>query len=226
MNIYLFIRNWAEVWAFFIPLSVVWFSKEKIPDSFKPITLYLYIGLALNAISTTMFVYHNKLPDFLFNNNIIYNIHSVIRVTFFSWFLLKTKMFNSNNFFRITLILYAALAIVNFIFFDSILEFSTALMLGETVLLIILCTSYFYHAILDDETSRINDPYFLLTAGLLLFEMLNFFVYLFYTPVGDLLDINIKRSIWTVHNFSLVGLCIVMAVTFKKSITRKLNPDE
>lgn len=226
MTTYLFIRNWSEVWAFFIPLAVVWFSKKRAGNNFRPVIYYLHVGLVLNAISTTMYVYHHQLPHFFYNNNIIYNIHSVVRVIFFSWFLYKTNAFSSDRLFKGILIIYAALTLVNFLFFQSVLNFSPPLLLGETILLIAFCTSYFYHAILDDDTSWMNRPSFLLAAGLLFFEMLNFFVYLFYTPVGDQLNITIKRSIWTVHNFSLVGLCIVIAIALKRNMNQKINPDE
>lgn len=226
MSTYLFIRNWAEVWAFLVPLLVFWLSKKKVDVVFQPVIYYLYVGLILNAISTTMFVFHGHLPRFLYNNNIIYNIHSAVRVIFFSYFLYKTNTFKTDKMFKGILALYVLLVLVTFIFFESPLNFSTPLLLAETITLVCLCTSFFYHAILDDDKSWMNRPAFLLTAGLLFFEMLNFFVYLFYTPVGDTLNIEIKRSIWTVHNFSLVGFCIVIAIALKRSMIIKNKANE
>jgi hypothetical protein len=100
---------------------------------------------------------------------------------------------------------------MNFIFFQSFLNFSTPLFIAETIVLIIFTTSYFYHRILSDETSDPDKPLFQLASGLLIFQAINFFIYLFYGPVGENLSRELKRLIWTIHNFSLVLLCIVIA---------------
>lgn len=221
MQYYTIIRNWSEVWAFFIPLAIILIRKKDIPEQFAPIKYYVIAGLIINFFSTTMFVFHKTLPSYLSNNNILYNIHSVARVLLFCWFLRKSSMFYSDKLFRLVLPLYFIFILVNFIFFASPLNFSTPLFIAETIVLIIFSTSYFYHAILNDDAAREDRPTFLINSGLLIFEAINFFIYLFYGPIGQNLSIELKRLIWTIHNFSLVAFCIVIAIALNKASNKK-----
>lgn len=220
MQYYTFIRNWSEAWAFLIPLTIIILKKDSIPKNWSILKKYVIIGLVINTISTTLFVFHKTLPASFPNNNILYNIHSIIRVCVFSWFLSRSNMFNSDKLFKIILSLYVSFMLINFIFFQSFLSFSTPLFIAETIVLIIFSTSYFYHAILDDETKEPDRPSFLISSGLLIFEAINFFIYLFYGPIGQNLSIELKRMIWTIHNFSLVAFCIVIAIALHKASSK------
>lgn len=223
MDILKSIRDWSEVWAFLIPLTVILSKRRSLSPDESPIIKYVIIGLVINILSTTMFVYHRSMPVFFKNNNVLYNIHTILRVGLFSWYIINSKILRSNMPAGIILIIYTLFAITHFIFFQSPFFLSTSLFIAETIVLIFLCTSFFYRAIMDDEKNWLTKPSFLVCAGLFIFESVNFFIFLFYTPLGKKINSSFGKFTWTIHNFSLVFFCIVLAVALLKSGRQKLD---
>jgi hypothetical protein len=225
MEIIKTIRNWSEVWALLIPLTIILRSRSHIPPM-RPIVLYVWIALVLNAISTTMFVFHKSMPDFLSNNNILYNLHSFLRVICFGFFIYHIREHKYSFIYKILIAIYILFATLNFIFFESILNFSTRLFSAESIVLLILCLSFFVRSIQDDsETNWLKHPAFLICAGVSFYEAVNLFIFLLYYPLSASVDKSFIRSMWTVHNFTFVLLCIMIALAlysnYKKTTSIK-----
>src|SRR4051812_49239324 len=81
--------DWSEVWALLIPLTVVFVRKNKT-QYLKPVRIFLAIALILNLCIDLISQYKVKWgfgpQDFLWNNNFLYNMESVVRLLLFSWF--------------------------------------------------------------------------------------------------------------------------------------------
>jgi len=216
MNLFTYIRNWSEVWAFLIPLIIIISQRGKIPVEENLVVKYVIIGLLLNSISTTMYVYHKEMPVFLKNNNIFYNLHSIARVCLFSWYVFQRKSLQNSKTIRILLLIYFCFILLLFTFFKSPFFLSTPLLMAETIVLLSLCTIFFYQAIMDDEQNLLGKPSFLICSGLFIFEAINFFIFLFYKPLGLKINLSFGKLTWTIHNFSLVFFCIVLAIALYK----------
>ncbi len=83
------ILDWSEVWALFIPLTIL-LIKPKQPFSSKPVIYYVLLAIILNICIDAIWKQPSlkiKLPTN--NNNPIYNIHSIVRFFLFSWFFIK-----------------------------------------------------------------------------------------------------------------------------------------
>src|SRR5689334_16690456 len=93
------VLDWSEVWALLIPLAVLLFYRS-MPGLLFPIPLYLMIALFLNLFITLI----SNVPaiDYYFaSNHIFYNVHSVIKVIFFGWFILRYLPAASANIVRL-----------------------------------------------------------------------------------------------------------------------------
>ena len=218
------IRNWSEVWALLIPLTIIIRSRSRIPDMY-PVVLYVWFALILNSISTTMFVYHKSMPSFLQNNNILYNLHSFLRVTFLGFYIYHIREHRYTFIYRALIFIYIIFVVCNFIFFESILFFSTRIFSAESIVLLTLCLSFFVRSMQDDsDINWLKHPAFLICAGISFYEAVNFFIFLLYYPLSDK-DVSFIRALWTVHNITFVILCLMIALalysSYKKSILHK-----
>src|SRR5882724_630052 len=170
------IRNWSEVWALLIPLTIIIRSRSRIPDMY-PVVLYVWFALILNSISTTMFVYHKSMPSFLQNNNILYNLHSFLRVTFLGFYIYHIREHRYTFIYRALIFIYIIFVVCNFIFFESILFFSTRIFSAESIVLLTLCLSFFVRSMQDDsDINWLKHPAFLICAGISFYEAVNFFI--------------------------------------------------
>ncbi|MES1197942.1 MAG: hypothetical protein ABUL41_01540 [Chitinophagaceae bacterium] len=214
------IRNWSEVWALLIPLVIILRSRPLL-SAMYPIVFYVWFALVLNSISTTMFVFHKSMPSFLQNNNILYNLHSILRVTCLGFYIYNVRKHRYSFLYKILIGLYALFVVSNFIFFESILLFSTRIFAAESIILLILCLTFFVNSIQDDsDTNWLKHPAFLICGGISFYEAVNFFIFLLFYPLS--VDESFIQSMWTVHNITYVILCITIALalysSYKKSI--------
>lgn len=210
------IRDWSEVWALLIPLTIILLpgKKEKIT---QPIIIYVFVGLILSLISTTMFVFHQQMPAFLKNNNIIYNIHSFIRVLLFSWYIFQFRFHRRGSIKKIILLFYLVFVFINFIFWESPLLFSSSHFIAESIVLLICCISFFFNTIQDDsDMNWLKHPAFLVCAGLSLYEAVNFFTFLFFNMLSQK-NLEFLKIAWTIHNITFVILCIMLALSLYNS---------
>lgn len=207
------IIDWSEVWAPLIPLAVLLIYKQK-QNWEKPILIYLIITLLVNFCVDFLYLpfMENKI---LTSNYIFYNINSIVRFIFFTWF------FNCiHPFFRrmnmVIPALFFLLVILNFIFIESIFDFSSKMMALETAVLLSYCIMWFYHKIREDESgSLFSSKYSLIITGISIYTSVNFVLFLFY-KILIRSENAFAYYIWDVHNFFFIIMCVFIAIAFKK----------
>src|SRR5687768_16874894 len=91
LNIFRTIFDWAEVWALLIPLAILIIYKPK-RKWITAVKWYCIVALLL-GILIDFYWYVNKYrlfdsnpPDYYWDNNKFYNLQSISRLLFFSWF--------------------------------------------------------------------------------------------------------------------------------------------
>ncbi len=215
------LRDWSEVWALLIPLLVIAFNK---PDEkhIRLLVWYVIIGFILNFTATFMLEFNYLMPSWMYihhavNNNLPYNIHSVIRVLFFSWYIIIIRPYRFVIILKTLLIVYLVFVPINFIFFESPFFLSTRLFAGESIVLLIMCFSYFFRSIQDEsKTNWLKHPSFLVCAGISLYEVITFFIFLFFYPLSqkDPVFFVVTMRIYTI---TFILLCILLAIAFYRS---------
>jgi hypothetical protein len=205
------IRDWAEVWGLFLPLAVMLVHRHTGP-SLRPVRYYVWIGLFVSLATTILYIYHYQLPRQLQNNNLIYNIHSTLRVILFSWFILQFR-FGRPAFIQKTIVAgYFAFIAVNFLFWTNPLHFSSIHFIAEGIALLSLCILFFFRTIRDEsDVDWIKHPAFLVCAGISLYEAINFFIFLFFETLAKE-NLDFLRAAWTLHNLIFVVLCVMLAL--------------
>lgn len=184
MNLLQVISDWSEVWALLIPLAVIIRYKPRGPGA-RLLIGYVIFALVLNSIATVM-AQSASLPAWLKNNNIFYNIHSVVRVVLFSWYILSVRqsLFPLNK--KWLLMIYGLLAGINFLFLESPLFLSTRLFAAESIILLIICLFYFLSSIKDEtQVNLLDHSSFLVCTGVCLYEAITFFIFLFFYPLHN-----------------------------------------
>ncbi|MCW3110339.1 MAG: hypothetical protein JWQ09_4845 [Segetibacter sp.] len=211
------ILEWSEVWALLIPLLVLMFTPKQ-PSFLKPVIVYLWFALLLNLLGDIIAgfkrTYH--FPFWLQNNNPLYNIHSVIRFTCFSYFFISLKQ----PFFKILKKLLPLLSLlfisINFAFIDDFFDrnsLSGNLLSAEAYLLLIYCMLYYLSQLKDEDDIITMRPDFWVATGLSIYVVINFFVFLFYVPMLSQ-NLELAINIWTVHNVAYIILCLFVAKAF------------
>ena len=210
------IRDWTEVWSLIIPLFVILRYRDSI-QHIRPVIIYVFVALILNLAATTLYYFHDRLPDFLGNNNILYNLHSIARVAFFSWYIIGLRQHRYINAYKFILIAYALFIIINFIFFGSIFIFSSAAFTAESIVLLLLSLSFFIGAMQDDsETNWLKHPAFLVCTAVCLYEAVNFFIFLFFYPLFEK-NVSFGKMTMTIHHFTYTAFCILIALALYRS---------
>lgn len=209
------IRDWSETWGLLIPLLVMLIYQPRAREM-RSIRIYVWIGFLVSLAATVMYVYYKQLPASLKNNNVLYNLHSFVRVVFFSWFIMQYRFGKSNRVGRSLVASYLIFTSVNFIFWTTPLYFSQLHFVAESIVLLLLCIIFFFRAIRDEsETDWIKHPAFLVCAGISLYEAVNFFTFLFYNLLIEYK--SFLKVAWTIHNLTLVVLGIMLALGLYKS---------
>ena len=226
LNIFRTIFDWSEVWALLIPLAFLMIYKPK-RKWIIAVKWYLIVALLLGIV-IDFYWYVNKKEWFdvrkakknYWDNNKFYNIQSISRFLFFSWFFaLQGSFFKRIT--RVLPILFLSYTIILFLFFKPFSMISSHLMATEAGLLLIYCLLYTYKVITDDKPSfYTNHPPLWVVGGLTLYTAVNFFIFLFY----NYLTIHSKKyaiGVWDVHNVLLIILCISIAIAFYHERHRK-----
>ena len=225
MEVFKNILEWSEVWALLIPFTLIIIYRTKAPTMF-PVILYICVALVLNTISTTLFVFHSRLPSFLQNNNILYNLHSFARVIFFSWYISKIIPGGFSLLNKIVFSCYLILVLINFFFFESPLFFSSRVFAAESIVLLFLCISFFLRSMQDEsQTNWTKYPSFLVCTAVSLYEAITFFIFLFILPMAEK-DPEFGRLSLDIYKITFIILCVFIALALyrsKKSEIAKLK---
>jgi hypothetical protein len=210
----LIVADWAEFWATIIPLMVL--KHRDQPKYMRPIIIYLWIALLLNLVIDIIGDFRHVLPSWLQSNNVLYNIHSLVRFACFGYFFhLINQTFNRwiNKIVNTVALLFV---LYDFIFLESFTNprhLSGNLLATESFLLLIYCLQYYLAQLANDEKALRREKAFWVVTGLAIYVVVNFFVFLFYVP---LLNQNWDQAIriWRIHNFAYICLCIFIAKGF------------
>jgi hypothetical protein len=205
------ILNWAEVWALFIPLSVLLYKKVT-SDLLKPIALYVYLALVLNFLQDYIQNFKIQLP-FTANagyNGFIYNTHSVFRLLLFSWFFIKLKQPLLVTIKKIIPAFYILFFIVNFSLFENYIFFSSRLLACETLLLLVYCLIYYLNFILHNQTFSYKNAASWIVTGLSIYVIIDFPIFLFFTTLSEKFE-KFAIHIWYVQNIAYIILCCFLA---------------
>ncbi|HYC39000.1 MAG TPA: hypothetical protein VEB63_00825 [Chitinophagaceae bacterium] len=206
---------WSEVWPLVIPLAIALVCRPASRPS-RVLVLYLVFALLINLSANLMTIYRAQLPPRFQSNNILYNLHSVVKVFLFTWYFRRLGLINPRWLPQLVLLLYGAFALVNFIFFESIWVLSSRLLSAESIVLLFLCILYFLNS-MHDETERnwLKHPSFIVTAALSFYEAATFFIFLFYYPI---VATNIQFGILTMKIYAVcfIIFSILTAVALHK----------
>jgi hypothetical protein len=221
------LRDWSEVWALLIPLSVIAVTKPK-EKHIRLLVWYVILGFILNFTAIFMLEYYYLIPSWMYinnmvNNNLLYNIHSIIRVLFFSWYIITIRQYLFPILLKTLLTSYLVFVLINFIFNESPFFLSTRLFAAESIVLLIMCLFYFFSSIQDEsQTNWLKHPSFLICAGISLYEVITFFIFLFFYPLSQK-DQAFFLVTMRIYNITFVLLCILLALAFYQT---KKNKEE
>lgn len=217
--------QWSEVWALLIPLAIIIIFRTRRSDML-PVVLYVCIAFILNLAAIIISIYHEELPSYFKNNNILYNLHSFVRVLLLGWYLINLKLLSSSRLVKIVMTAYILFVLINFIFLENPLLLSSHLFSAESIVLLVLSFLYFFRSMQDEsKIDWLKDPSFLVCSGISLYEALSFFIFLFFYP---LFEKNPAFGMLTMKIFSLsyIILCILLALALRKAYRRQLSEIE
>lgn len=214
-GIYETIMDWSEVWGFLIPLAVIMIFRQF--KGMRPIIIYICVALVLNSIATIMQLYNGDMPNWMKNNNVVYNIHSVVRVLFFSWYIGKITPKQFAFIHKTILIVYIVFVVANFSFLESPLDLSQRLSAAESIVLLFLCLAFFLRSIQDDSlTNWIHQPSFLICFAVTLYEALTFFIFLFIFPIFDS-NPTFGAICMNIYQVAFIVFCALLGLALYKS---------
>jgi hypothetical protein len=177
------ILKWSEVWPFILPLTIFLIFKIK-QRNLSLVFLYLASAFLLLLLANIIQFYNESLPAFFKNNNIYYNIHSIFRTTLIGIYIIRLKEMCQYRYLKWILSVYIFAVVINFTFFANVTVFSILLVSTESIILLIFSLTYFLGSILDeDATITVKSPAFLICTAISIYESINFFIFLFFTPV-------------------------------------------
>ena len=212
------IIDWSEVWALLIPLTYFLFKRNQ-PRYLKPVIIYLFAALLLNLTGNIIADYKTYLPAWMYSNNPLYNVHSIIRFICFSLFFFALKQPSFTKLKHILPYISLLIIIFNFSFvedFGNPNHLSGNLLAAEAYLLLVFCMLYYLAKLRDEVDDITSGPDFWIVTGLAIYVVVNFFVFLFYVPMISQ-DGKLAERIWDVHNIAYIILCIFITKAFYES---------
>ncbi len=216
MKLIQFIGNWSEVWALLIPLIVILIHKPK-EKTIRPLILYVIIAFILNLTATFMLEYYYLFPSSLQNNNFLYNLHSIVRLFFFSWYIIKITPRKFSFIYTALLSVYIVFVLVDFLFFESPLFISPSLFAAGSFVMLFLCLTFFLRSLQDESgTNWINHPSFIVCAGISLYEAITFFIFLFIYPIAAK-NPDFGRLSLKIYQVVFIVFCILLALALYRS---------
>lgn len=179
--------------------------------------MYLWVALALNLPAILMYALHDYLPPMLKNNNLLYNLSSIARVIFFSWYIFLIRWPDKMKMLKNILLAYLIVVALYFAFLWSPLKFSSHLHSAESIIILALCSAFFLSTMTDDsEINWLSDPSFLVCVGIGLLEAVTLFIYLFFWKLLEqdksfgLLTMTLRKLIYMV-------LCILFGIAIYRN---------
>jgi hypothetical protein len=213
------ILDWSEVWALFIPLTVLAVRRKPVNAFLKPVVIYLFVALVLDAYAdfTWKFQLILHLPEWMWNNNIVYTIHFVTRLLLFSWFFIRLNEPYMTLVKKLIPVLFLVIVIVNFKRSNPFTEFNSVAAAASAAFLIVYCIlHYLYLSQQEIAPSSSKRSIGWVVAGLSIYQAESFFIYLFYTTLINN-SLNFSIDIWNVQNIFFIIFCIFLAIALNES---------
>ncbi len=210
------ILDWSEVWALLIPLLVL-LLKPNQPPYLIPVIVYVALALIIDLFIDIGWKYKTVVPQWMYPNNYLYNIHSIVRFVCFSWFFVLLDQPYIKKFKKIIPLLSVLFLIINFVFFEDFFRadsFSSRLLAVESGLLLFFCLQYYLYKIQDDTPAKKKPADYWIVTGLSIYVVFNFFYFLLYTTLIENNFRDFVISMWNYHNLSFIILCIFIARAF------------
>jgi hypothetical protein len=216
MKIWDLILNTSEAWALLIPLMYI-ILKKPLSPLLKPIIFYVVLAFLFNTMATIIWVFNKDMPQWLNNNNVFYNLHSIARVVFFSWYLLKIADPGLKKLTRVVLGLYIAGILINFLFNESVFFLSIRLFIAQSVILLSLYIIYLLRSLRDDsKTNFTKEASFLVCTGILIYEASTFFIWLFIMELA-VTDPQFGLFCLDLYKIVFVIFCIILTAAFHRT---------
>jgi hypothetical protein len=209
------ILDWSEVWALLIPLFVL-VIKGKQPLILKPVVVYLWAALFFNLMADLIGDFKRYFPAWLQSNNALYNVHSLVRFSCFSYFFISLKQSSSSRLEKLIPFVSILFVFVNFSFFEDFfnpMHLSGDLLAVEAYLLLLYCMLYYLLKLKEEAEVISGGKVFWVVTGLSIYVVVNFFVFLFYLPMIKL-NLMLAAKMWNIHNVSYIIFCILIAKAF------------
>jgi len=207
--------DWSEVWAPLIPLFALLFKRSQ-PQFLRPVIVYLVFAFFINLLGDIISDFKNGLPQWLQSNNVLYNVHSIVRFICFSYFFLALKQPSFITVKKILPLFSLLIITINFKYIENFGNpdhLSGNLLATEAYLLLIYCVLYYLAKLRDEDDDLSRGPDFWVATGLSIYVVVNFFVFLFYVPMIDQ-NSSLADNIWNVHNIAYIILCIFITKAF------------
>jgi hypothetical protein len=153
------------------------------------------------------------LPPYFKTNTIVYNIHSLSRFICFMIFFYRQPFQYFRKIQHIILSIFIFIFFFYFIFIDSFFNpnyISSDMMSGESFFILCFCVLYYLSVLKSTLTEFLSLKHFWIVTGIAMFEVINFFVFLFYKP---LLTENkeLALQIWSVHNLGFIIFILLIS---------------
>jgi hypothetical protein len=169
-----------------------------------------------------MLEFYSLLPSWINNNNnILYNIHSFVRVILISWYIIMVRQYKYPVILKTTLAAYILWVFINFAFIEPSYFLSTRLFAAESIVLLILCLNYFFRSIHDEgPTNWLKHSSFLVCAGVSFYEVITFFIFLFFYPLSQK-DVQFFVVTMRIYSITFIVFCILLALALHRSSKEK-----
>jgi drug/metabolite transporter (DMT)-like permease len=207
----------TEAWAPLFPLLVwLWLGKDA-KKKLQPTQWYFICALVLNTAIDFIWKFNDFIPVWAQNNNLLYNLQSPLRVGIMVYFFQRLLVPRYQKVARIALGLYAAFLLINYSLFQNIAHYSSRANTAEPLVVILVCLLYLFQMFADDEIlSYRKNPAIYLAIGLLIYEMANFAIFLFYSHLIVTSE-EFAVQIWHVHNAFYLLFCLLSAKGYYES---------
>jgi len=206
-----------------IPLSVLLFRRQQ-PSSLRPVIVYLWLAFLVNVAIDIIMAINIYSGTQNLSNNPLYNIHSVLRFTCFSFYFIHLQKNSFAQLKKLLALFGLVFLFVNFGFFEDFFNresFSGNLLTVEAYLLLAYSMLYYLAELKDDE-NLFDGPHFWVVTGLAVYLVTNFFVFLFYMPMITV-DVELAINIWNVHNIAFIIFCLFITKAFYGSVRHQYS---
>ena len=176
--------DWVEVWATLFPI-LTWFWIKKNKHEVHPTIWYFIIAFFLNICIDVIWKLYYFLPENLRDNNVFYNVQSIIRVIIFLLYFNRILLGQFKKILVFAAVLYPIVIIGSLIVFYksiSFFNYNTITTTTESILLMLASILYLFQLLQLDVIVRFRrQPAFWISLGLIFFEATIFTINLTYS---------------------------------------------